>query len=289
MTLKKKILIGYGVAFALMGLVVAWAITNLVSLGKATDAILSENYRSILAAENMVDALERQDSGVLLMFLGDAEKGITKFRENEATFLEWLVRAKDNITIQGEAELVQSIEADYSSYRKHFSSLTDLRKAGGATLEPAHYQETVYPLFAKVREVCIGLRNLNEETMYAASVRAGGVARRAIWSTALVAAAALFVALMFSLLLAERDCQTHPAFHGGIAENLVGRLRHSGDRGNRGRVGASGWRVQSDGPAAWPLSRDKYRANHLREKQGRGDSFEHRRWLGGFRQTPSSR
>ncbi len=75
MTLKKKILIGYGVAFVLMGLVVAWAVTNLVSLGKATDAILSENYRSILAAENMVDALERQDSGVLLIFLGDSEKG----------------------------------------------------------------------------------------------------------------------------------------------------------------------------------------------------------------------
>lgn len=204
MTLKKKILIGYGVAFALMGLVVAWAVTNLVSLGKATDAILSENYRSILAAENMVDALERQDSGMLLMFLGDTEKGIAQFRENEAVFLEWLARAKDNITIQGEAELIQSIEAGYSAYRRHFSSLTDLGEAGGATLEPAYYQETVYPLFARVREACIGLRNLNEETMYAASVRAGGVARRAIWSTVLVAASALIVALMFSLFLAER-------------------------------------------------------------------------------------
>ena len=110
-----------------MGLVVAWAVTNLVSLGKATDAILSENYRSIIAAENMVDALERQDSGILLMFLGDAEKGIAQFRENEAVFLEWLARAKDNITIQGEAELVQSIETDYATYRQQFSALTDLR------------------------------------------------------------------------------------------------------------------------------------------------------------------
>lgn len=57
MTLKKKILTGYGVAFTLMGLVVACSVANLVSLGKASDAILSENYRSILAAQNMVDAL----------------------------------------------------------------------------------------------------------------------------------------------------------------------------------------------------------------------------------------
>jgi len=203
-TLKKKIWIGYGVAFFLMGLVVAWAIANLVSLGKATGAILSENYRSIIAAENMVDALERQDSAILLMFLGDAEKGKTQFRDNEAVFLEWLARAKDNITIQGEAAFVQSIDADYSAYRKRFSSLTDLPETGRATLGPVHYQKTVYPLFAKVREACIGLRNLNEETMYAASVRADGVARRAIWSTAIVAASALIVALIFSGLLAER-------------------------------------------------------------------------------------
>ena len=40
--------------------------------------------------------------------------------------------------------------------------------------------------------------------MYAASVKAGGVARRAIWSTGFMAASALIVALIFSLLLAER-------------------------------------------------------------------------------------
>jgi len=204
MTLKKKILIGYGVVFILMGLVVVWAVTNLVSLGKASDAILRENYRSIIAAENMVDALERQDSGVLLIFLGDSGKGINQFRENEAVFLQWLARAKDNITIQGEAELVQSIEAYYAKYRQEFSALTDLRDAAKPPHQLPYYQETIFPLFAEVRESCIRLRNLNEETMYAASLRAGYVANRAIWSTVFVAASALIVALIFSLLLAER-------------------------------------------------------------------------------------
>ena len=206
MTFKKKILVGYGVAFALMGLVVAWAVTNLVSLGKATDAILSENYRSILAAENMVNALERQDSGILIMFLGGEEKGIGQFRESEKIFLEWLARAKDNITIQGETELVQSIENDYSNYRQQFSKLTDLRDTapsyGRRSLTT--YQELVHPLFAKVREACVGLRYLNEKTMYGASARASHIAKRAIWSTTLVAGSALIVALIFSLFLAER-------------------------------------------------------------------------------------
>jgi len=206
MTLKKKILTGYGVAFALMGLVVAWAVMNLVSLGKATEAILRENYRSILAAEHMVDSLERQDSGILLMFLGDAGNGIAQFRKNEAVFLQWLAREKDNITIPGEGKLVERIEASYDGYRMIFSGLTDSPDMKGApgALSVDLYKASVFPAFEKVRQDCIAVRQLNEDTMYAASVRADQVARRAIFSTVLVSASAVIVALVFSLFLAER-------------------------------------------------------------------------------------
>lgn len=206
MTLRKKILIGYGVAFVLMALVVAWAVANLVALGRATDAILSENYRSILAAENMVDALERQDSAILLFFLGDVQQGVAQFREHEAVFLEWLSRAKDNITIQGERELVQTIENDYARFRQRFSTLTEIPGDHRAVKEPplTVYSRDVHPVFTAVRSGCIQLRHLNEETMYTASVEAGRVAGRAIWSTLLVALAALGAALVFSMLLAAR-------------------------------------------------------------------------------------
>ncbi len=206
MTLRKKILIGYGVAFVLMGLVVAWAVANLVALGKATDAILSENYRSILAAENMVDALERQDSAILLFFLGDVQQGVAQFREHEAGFLEWLSRAKDNLTIQGEQELVQTIENDYTRFRQRFSTLTELPVEQREAAKPplVVYHQDVHPVFAAVRSGCIQLRRLNEETMYAASLEAGRVAGRAIWSTLLVALAALSAALIFSMVLAAR-------------------------------------------------------------------------------------
>lgn len=204
MILKRKILTGYGILFALMVVVVAWAIMNLVSLGKASDAILSENYRSILAAGNMVEALERQDSAILLMASGEWEKGAAQFRENEAPFLEWLTRAKDNVTIEGEAERVRSIEMAYDAYRRYFNALAGNRPPGGPGLSPSDYLKQAYPLFREARQRCIELRMLNERTMYAASLRAGHVAGRAIWSTALVAGAAIFLAFVFSVVLAER-------------------------------------------------------------------------------------
>jgi NtrC-family two-component system sensor histidine kinase KinB len=209
MSLKRNLLLGYGVAFALMSLVVAWAIANLLTLGHASSAILRENYRSIVAAENMVATLERQDSAVLLLLLGDTEKGTQQFRDNEALFLQWLARAKDNLTIEGEGDLVASIETDFAAYRRlpfdliHIATGEAATPAAGSPL----YFESIYPAFAEVRAACDQLLSLNEGTMYTASVRAGHIASRATWSMGIVAAAALIITLTFSLLFSERFVQ----------------------------------------------------------------------------------
>lgn len=202
-TLRKRVLIGYGITLALLAVVVIWAVVNLVSLGQASDAILRENYKSILAAENMIDAIERQDSATLLVMLDYGDEGLTQFRENENHFLQWLGRAKDNITIQGEADILSSIESGYSTYLVNFSKLREVR---GSSPQQAgeFYHETVLPSFKHVRDEAVRLREINQDTMFAASQRAEGVARTAILSTAAVAAAAIGLGLAFSLLLSKR-------------------------------------------------------------------------------------
>ena len=85
-SLRKKIFIGYGIALALMVVVFVWALVHLLDLGEASDAILRENYKSILAAENMVYAIERQDSATLLLFLGYEEQGGNSSARMRASF-----------------------------------------------------------------------------------------------------------------------------------------------------------------------------------------------------------
>jgi len=185
-----------------MVFVLIWAFFNLRQLGKASDAILRENYRSILAAENMVYALERQDSAILLILLGFETEGWNQFRENEGQFFQWLGRAKDNITIEGEDKIVQGIETGYASYLHQASEIkpiavSDSRKT--ATL----YHETILPSFLQVRGLCIRLREINQETMYSASKRASEIARRAIWSMGAIGIAALGLGIGFSLFLSN--------------------------------------------------------------------------------------
>ena len=135
------------------------------------------------------------------MLLGQG--GAELFRTNEAAFLEWLAKARDNVTISGEGELLQGIERDYEAYRRAFEALAAALPAHGAP-DASGYLHDVSPLFTRVRDACVRLRLLNEEAMYGASLRAGEVARNAIWSTSLTAAASLGVALVFSMVLADR-------------------------------------------------------------------------------------
>src|SRR5512136_2058626 len=115
-SLRKKIFIGYGIALALMIFVFILALFHLLKLGQASEAILRENYKSVLAAENMVYAIERQDSATLLVFFGHDDQAWKQFRDNEGLFFQWLGRARDNITVEGEAAIVKTIENEYGTY-----------------------------------------------------------------------------------------------------------------------------------------------------------------------------
>jgi len=201
-SLRKKIFIGYGIALALMIVVFVWALIHLLDLGEASDAILRENYKSILAAENMVYAIERQDSATLLLFLGYEEQGWRQFRENESLFFQWLARAKDNITVEGEERIVSTIEKEYSAYLHHIFGLPPVSKSN-LQKSAAFYHETILPSFISVRDACIRLREINQETMFKASERARHVAKRAIWSMVIIGSAAVGIGLGFSLLLSN--------------------------------------------------------------------------------------
>jgi len=200
--LQRKILIGYVIVMALASIVLGLALVNIVRLGEASNAILQENYRSILAAEEMLGALDRQENASLLLVLGADPATLTQFSEAEQRFLFWLARAKDNITIEGETDILGRIERGYSNY---LYQLTRFRQTdqGGQEARLAFYQSELAPSAAAVRAACKELHELNRETMEASSREAHFVAQSAVWSTAIVAVVVLGGGVAFSIWLAE--------------------------------------------------------------------------------------
>ena len=199
MKLKSKILLGYGLSLGLILLVGGWGINSLRRLGRASDAILRENYNSIVAAENTIEALERQDSAILLFLLENRDRGSQQFQNNQIEFLKWLGRAEGNITIKGEAEIVASIESAYQDYLNAFAQM---QREDVVTTE--EYYQTIVPIFEQTRDRSNRLRNINQQAMEAASVNAQQIANRAVWSMAIAGATAAGIGLGFSLLLTRR-------------------------------------------------------------------------------------
>ena len=148
----------------------------------------------------MVYALERQDSAILLIFLGFEEEGWKQFRENEGQFFQWLARAKDNITVEGEDKIVDAIETGYTAYLHQVSKLKPI-SISGSRKTAALYHETILTRIPTIVRVCIRLREINQETMYKASDRAGLLAQRAIWSMGIIGIAAVGIGIGFSLFL----------------------------------------------------------------------------------------
>ncbi|MDH4218826.1 MAG: ATP-binding protein [Candidatus Aminicenantes bacterium] len=206
-TFGRKILLGYGVIIVLLIVIVSLAEYHIFRLGSASQEILKENYESILASENMIGAIERQDSSIILRLLEKSNQTLEQFKKNEGIFYQWLARAKDNITIQGEADILNRIEEGYASFLALFIRLEKLDNAlttgNTAQLKEAVelYRDKIHHQFLEIRNDCIALRELNQNMMYQASANARGLASRSAISTLVVGVVVVIFGLVFSLII----------------------------------------------------------------------------------------
>jgi NtrC-family two-component system sensor histidine kinase KinB len=84
--LRHKISLGFGALLVIILVIGAESIHHLSRLGESIDVILRENYRSVLACQEMKEALERIDSGYLFVLLGHTTDGESLIRDNRAVF-----------------------------------------------------------------------------------------------------------------------------------------------------------------------------------------------------------
>ncbi|MGB3788591.1 MAG: ATP-binding protein [Phormidesmis sp.] len=218
MKLQAKVLSGYTVSLALVVLVGSWGIFNLWRLGQASEDILQENYRSIRAADSMIDALERQDSATLILLIDeDANAGRTLFREYEVQFLQWLSRAKDNVTLPNEAETLSQLESAYKEYLLSVDQLVALSES-----EIGEYEQAVRPAFQSVRDSATELRELNQAAMIEASERAADTSRQAIASVAIAGLSAAAIGFVISWILSRNLVQPIKAIRGATEKIASG-------------------------------------------------------------------
>src|ERR1700730_470597 len=173
MSLRSKLLASYLIFVLALIVLGGWSALRLREMGDVSRRIISNNYDSVIAAQEMKESLERQDSAAVFALLGARERAVAQMREHRALFDATFQKAANNITEPGEPEVVETIRRDRDAYYQMFdvfltraSATEGNARASNFSNPPARSEESaerseyfnrLEPQFNKLRaEPCLG-------------------------------------------------------------------------------------------------------------------------------------
>jgi hypothetical protein len=193
--LRQKLSLGFcGLLFIIL-IIGVQSILHLSKLGESIDIILRENYRSVLACQQMKEALERMDSGILFELLGYTQKGEELIRKNELLFEMALQVELNNITIPGEGEKANHLQNLFAQYRTTLKRVEDSRIS--MNVRRNAYFTDLYPLFLQIKDTAGEILRMNQQNMSDANDRARNRAAEARKQMYILLFAGMIVGLGF--------------------------------------------------------------------------------------------
>lgn len=206
MSLRVKLLLSYLIFVVALLALGGWSVWRLREMGGVSRRIIANNYDSVVAAQEMKESLERQDSAALFSILGARAKALTQLREHRVRFDANLEKAANNITETGESESIAAIRRDRDAYYQMFDNFMSnaTRSEKNAFSNSSEYFTTLEPQFNKLRAECEQLLQLNQRAMLAKSEAAASVAQLWFYRTLLVAGLLIAAGLGLAVFLSNR-------------------------------------------------------------------------------------
>ncbi|MEE4198371.1 MAG: hypothetical protein V2I54_12060 [Bacteroidales bacterium] len=198
MRLKYKILSGFIILSVMLIVAAIISIVELTHVGQSVQDLLDDNYKSIDASNTMLEALEREDSGILLLILGKWEEGRKTIQQADSMFYAGFTIAKNNITIPHEDQYVKDIETKYKAFKnKWVKPIVGTQKEG----DLEWYYENHHKAFIEVKNAVKDLMVLNHHTMYNTGSDLKKRAQRAVMPGIVAIIASIVFSLIFSFFI----------------------------------------------------------------------------------------
>lgn len=198
MKLRLKILSGFFALALMLALAGVWSIYELNSIGTSAHDMLKDNYQSVHAANIMLEALEREDSGILLLMLGKWEEGRRIVASGDSLFRSGFDIARHNLTIPGENKYIDRIREKYD----HFKQVWE--KPIVSTYKERNvdwYFENIHADFLAAKAAINDLRHINSETMYRTATSIKDRSSRAVMPGIIAITAALVFGSLFNFFI----------------------------------------------------------------------------------------
>ena len=190
--LKVKIFSSFMLLVLMLLIAGIMSIWELSKMNNSFTNVIDNNYLSIEHALKITHALEREDSGILMLFLGNKEEALSVINSADSTITLSMIEVKKNATEPGEEALIKSIETEYKSYSILLDSVISNK---------IEHEETVYKdlhcQFSKTKEVITNLMELNQNSMYSKA----NEMHKKLYQTIMPSIVSIILAIVFALLL----------------------------------------------------------------------------------------
>ena len=120
-SIKWKIFSGFLVLTFMLFVAGSITIYEFVTLSRTVNALLDNNYKTMQAASSMLESLEREDSGILLLLSGDRNTGLDMMAGGDSSFQVAYNEAQVHSYNQSDKDLINVIHNRYQDYRKLLS------------------------------------------------------------------------------------------------------------------------------------------------------------------------
>lgn len=198
MTLRLRLLLGYGYLVGLLLLVAGGSLLGFFRLSEGIESLLEDNFATIRAAMTMTDSIERQDSALLAVLAAGRDGAELGEPDEHRRFLEAFELAEANVTEASEPAILARIRDRYDAYRRAREELLERRPERPLVA----YDREVFPLFGAVKEEIGRLLDANQTAMFEADRDARRAAlRNGTWLALLVTIA------LISLIFLSRALQ----------------------------------------------------------------------------------
>ena len=200
MKIKFKILAGFVLIIAMLLIAGFMSIYEFSRLSKLVSALIDDNYKTIEASKTMLEALEREDSGILLLVSGQWKEGRKILQSADSLFYSGFIVAKKNITEKDEDKYIEKIETSYLTYKgKWEPPVVGTDKEGNITW----YFTKLHDSFITAKSATKDLMTLNQDSMHKEAFEMKEQAHRAIMPGIVAIIAALVFLVIFNFFISK--------------------------------------------------------------------------------------
>ncbi len=198
MKLKGKIFFGFLILALMLFIAGVWSAYQLSNIRTSVLEVVSQNYESMRSARVMLEGLEREDSGILLLHMGQWKEGRAILHNGDSLFSTSLYTLQNSNTSARESEIIENIVAEYSRFKNLWQKpIVGTKKEGDLDW----YFKEVHSKFQNIKDKVNEIIKLNEETIYSTAVEMSKKENSTVMPGIIASVSALGFVFIFTYLI----------------------------------------------------------------------------------------